>query len=110
MYRTGASQDGRESENQGGNTMSTNPQDGSRPTLVLVHGAWADGSGWQGVYDQLNDTYSVRIVQEPTFHSKATSRRPRWSLASRANRASSSAIPMAEWWSPRRATIPKWRR
>jgi hypothetical protein len=28
--------------------MSTNPQDGSQPTVVLVHGAWADGSGWQG--------------------------------------------------------------
>src|SRR5215212_3919195 len=67
MYRTGASQDGRESENQGGNTMSTNPQDGSRPPVVLVHGAWADGSGWQGVYDQLKDTYSVRIVQEPNL-------------------------------------------
>ena len=47
--------------------MSTNPQDGSRPTVVLVHGAWADGSGWQGVYDQLKDTYSVRIVQEPNL-------------------------------------------
>ena len=47
--------------------MSTNPQDGSQPTVVLVHGAWADGSGWQGVYDQLKDTYSVRIVQEPNL-------------------------------------------
>jgi pimeloyl-ACP methyl ester carboxylesterase len=47
--------------------MSTNPHDGSRPTVVLVHGAWADGSGWQGVYDQLKDTYSVRIVQEPNL-------------------------------------------
>ena len=36
--------------------MSTNPQDGSRPTVVLVHGAWADGSGWQGVYNLLKDT------------------------------------------------------
>src|SRR5215213_6969675 len=47
--------------------MSTNPQDGSRPTVVLVHGAWADGSGWQGVYNHLKDTYSVRIVQEPNL-------------------------------------------
>jgi pimeloyl-ACP methyl ester carboxylesterase len=47
--------------------MRTKPQDGSRPTVVLVHGAWADGSGWQGVYDQLKDTYSVRIVQEPNL-------------------------------------------
>ena len=47
--------------------MSTNPQEGSRPTVVLVHGAWADGSGWQGVYNLLKDDYSVRIVQEPNL-------------------------------------------
>jgi pimeloyl-ACP methyl ester carboxylesterase len=47
--------------------MSTNPQDGSQPTVVLVHGAWADGSGWHGVYNLLKDTYSVRIVQNPTI-------------------------------------------
>jgi len=34
--------------------------------VVLVHGAWADGSGWKGVYDILvKDGYSVSIVQEP---------------------------------------------
>jgi pimeloyl-ACP methyl ester carboxylesterase len=34
--------------------------------VVLVHGAWADGSGWKGVYDILTkDGYSVSIVQEP---------------------------------------------
>src|SRR5215211_7891440 len=37
MCRKGASQDGRESENQGGNTMSMNPQDESRSTVVLVY-------------------------------------------------------------------------
>jgi pimeloyl-ACP methyl ester carboxylesterase len=47
--------------------MSTNPQDGSQPTVVLVHGGWADGSGWQGVYNLLKDTYNVRIVQEPNL-------------------------------------------
>src|ERR671921_200064 len=47
--------------------MSTNPQDGSQPSVVLVHGAWADGSGWQGVYNLLKDDYSVRIVQEPNL-------------------------------------------
>jgi pimeloyl-ACP methyl ester carboxylesterase len=47
--------------------MSINPQDGSRPTVVLVHGGFADGSGWQGVYNELKDTYSVRIVQEPNL-------------------------------------------
>jgi pimeloyl-ACP methyl ester carboxylesterase len=34
--------------------------------IVLVHGAWADGSGWKGVYEILvKDGYSVSIVQEP---------------------------------------------
>ena len=34
--------------------------------IVLVHGAWADGSGWKGVYDILvKDGYRVSIVQEP---------------------------------------------
>jgi len=34
--------------------------------IVLVHGAWADGSGWNGVYDILTkDGYKVSIVQEP---------------------------------------------
>ena len=34
--------------------------------IVLVHGAWADGSGWKGVYDILaKDGYNVSIVQEP---------------------------------------------
>src|SRR3979409_2643209 len=34
--------------------------------IVLVHGAWADGSGWRGVYDILvKDGYNVSIVKEP---------------------------------------------
>jgi len=34
--------------------------------IVLVHGAWADGSGWKGVFDILtSDGYKVTIVQEP---------------------------------------------
>ena len=34
--------------------------------IVLVHGAWADGSGWKGVYDILiKDAYNVSMVQEP---------------------------------------------
>ena len=34
--------------------------------IVLVHGAWADGSGWKAVYDILvKDGYNVSIVQEP---------------------------------------------
>jgi pimeloyl-ACP methyl ester carboxylesterase len=34
--------------------------------IVLVHGAWADASGWKGVYDILaKDGYNVTMVQEP---------------------------------------------
>jgi pimeloyl-ACP methyl ester carboxylesterase len=35
--------------------------------VVLVHGGFVDGSGWQGVYDALRkDGYTVAIVQNPT--------------------------------------------
>lgn len=43
--------------------------------IVLVHGAWADGSGWRGVYDILvEDGFNVSIVQEPetTFQDDVT--------------------------------------
>jgi pimeloyl-ACP methyl ester carboxylesterase len=46
----------------------TNAQAQKNPVknIVLVHGAWADGSGWKGVYDILaKDGYNVSIVQEP---------------------------------------------
>src|ERR1700694_1771819 len=34
--------------------------------IVLAHGAWADGSGWKGLYDiRVKDGYNVSIVQEP---------------------------------------------
>lgn len=34
--------------------------------VVLVHGAWADSSGWKAVYDTLvKDGYNVTLVQEP---------------------------------------------
>jgi pimeloyl-ACP methyl ester carboxylesterase len=36
--------------------------------VVLVHGGFVDGSGWQGVYDALKaDGYNVAIVQNPTL-------------------------------------------
>ena len=37
-------------------------------TVVLVHGGFVDGSGWEGVYKILRkDGYSVAIVQNPTI-------------------------------------------
>jgi pimeloyl-ACP methyl ester carboxylesterase len=36
--------------------------------IVLVHGGFVDGSGWEGVYKALKkDGYSVAIVQNPTI-------------------------------------------
>jgi len=36
--------------------------------IVLVHGGFADGAGWEGVYKILKkDGYSVSIVQNPTI-------------------------------------------
>ena len=36
--------------------------------IVLVHGNFVDGSGWQGVYDHLTaDGYRVAVVQNPTL-------------------------------------------
>jgi pimeloyl-ACP methyl ester carboxylesterase len=45
-------------------SMSTTPV----RNVVLVHGGFADGSGWQGVYDLLTaDGYRVSVVQNPTL-------------------------------------------
>jgi Alpha/beta hydrolase family len=42
--------------------------DGSAATVVLVHGGFVDGSGWQGVYQQLTkDGHAVSVVQNPTL-------------------------------------------
>ncbi|WP_167524812.1 alpha/beta fold hydrolase [Micromonospora taraxaci] len=47
-----------------GNLMSTNGR--GIENVVLVHGAFADGSGWRGVYDKLTTLgYRVTIVQNP---------------------------------------------
>src|SRR6202049_5078551 len=47
-------------------SAQNNNEDHRVRNIVLVHGAWADGSGWKGVYDILvKDGYNVSIVQEP---------------------------------------------
>jgi pimeloyl-ACP methyl ester carboxylesterase len=39
-----------------------------KPTVVLVHGAFVDGSGWEGVYTILKQNgYQVSIAQNPTI-------------------------------------------
>lgn len=42
------------------------PSDAAKPTIVLVHGAFADGTGWQHVIPLLEaDGYQVIAVQNP---------------------------------------------
>ena len=46
--------------------LSAQNQEHRVRNIVLVHGAWADGSGWKGVYEILvRDGYNVSVVQEP---------------------------------------------
>ncbi|HEX9352994.1 MAG TPA: alpha/beta hydrolase, partial [Streptosporangiaceae bacterium] len=45
--------------------MST---EGPARNVVLVHGGFVDGSGWQAVYNILTrDGYNVSVVQNPTL-------------------------------------------
>jgi pimeloyl-ACP methyl ester carboxylesterase len=40
-----------------------------KPSVVLVHGGFVDGAGWEGVHQILTqDGYDVRIVQNPTLN------------------------------------------
>src|SRR5258705_3338107 len=48
--------------------MSQARANGGVKNVVLVHGGFVDGSGWQGVYDTLKkDGYTRSIVQNPTI-------------------------------------------
>jgi pimeloyl-ACP methyl ester carboxylesterase len=48
--------------------MTDNTDSAPVGNVVLVHGGFVDGSGWQGVYDLLTaDGYRVSIVQNPTL-------------------------------------------
>ncbi|MDR3447174.1 MULTISPECIES: alpha/beta hydrolase [unclassified Dyella] len=39
----------------------------NQASIVLIHGGFVDGSGWQGVYQQLKSRgYDVTVVQNPT--------------------------------------------
>ena len=47
-------------------TQSAARHDGARPTIVLVHGAWADGAGWAAVAERLQRLgYTVDIPPNP---------------------------------------------
>jgi pimeloyl-ACP methyl ester carboxylesterase len=47
-------------------TASTSIVDGVRPTIVLVHGAWADNSSWDGEVAALQKQgYDARAISDP---------------------------------------------
>jgi pimeloyl-ACP methyl ester carboxylesterase len=47
-------------------TMSAPSKAADKPTIVLVHGAWVNGSGWRPVYEQLVARgYTVVVAQHP---------------------------------------------
>jgi pimeloyl-ACP methyl ester carboxylesterase len=49
--------------------------------VVLVHGGFVDGSGWQGVYESLTrDGFRVSIVQNPTLSLEGDAAATRWVL------------------------------
>src|SRR5712691_3319753 len=48
--------------------MAQTSASGGVRNVVLVHGGFVDGSGWQGVYKALKKSgYTVSIVQNPTI-------------------------------------------
>jgi pimeloyl-ACP methyl ester carboxylesterase len=50
-----------------GTTIAAAESDDRTTTVILVHGAFVDGSGWAGVHRILrNDGYQVIVVQNPT--------------------------------------------
>jgi len=49
-----------------GGTSGAIAQEPAKPTIVLVHGAFADSSGWNGVIEQLNkDGYTAIAASNP---------------------------------------------
>src|SRR5258707_1952976 len=52
----------------GENTMAQTKSTTVVRNIVLVHGGFVDGSGWEGVYNILKkDGYNVTVVQNPTI-------------------------------------------
>ena len=68
----------------------------ARPNIVLVHGAWADGSSWSSVIERLQaDGYHVTAPQFPSRRWQMMSPGFAKFWHSRTDRQSSSAIPTA---------------
>src|SRR3982074_804600 len=52
----------------GGSVVAQTGPSAAVKNVVLVHGGFVDGSGWEGVYKILKkDGYTVAVVQNPTI-------------------------------------------
>jgi len=52
----------------GGSVLAQTAPTAAVKNVVLVHGGFVDGSGWEGVYKILKkDGYTVAVVQNPTI-------------------------------------------
>jgi hypothetical protein len=77
----------------------------SASTVVLVHGGFVDGAGWEGVYKLLKkDGYDVSIVQNPTLNLAGDVAATRQVIAQAKGPWCWWAIPTAAWSSPRQVT------
>lgn len=71
-------------------------------TVVLVHGGFVDGSGWEGVYEILRkDGYPVTIVQNPTISLDDDVAVTKRAIAAAPVTSFLSAIHMVAWWYPK---------
>ena len=57
-------------------TTSAMAGDAAKPTIVLVHGAFADASGWYGVITQLNKDGYTAIARPTRCAPSAATPRP----------------------------------
>lgn len=68
-------------------------------SIVLVHGGFVDGSGWEGVYEILKkDGYDVSIVQNPTISLEDDVAFTKRAIAATPTTSSSSGTPTAALW------------
>ena len=66
--------------------------------VVLVHGGFVDGSGWEGVYQLLRrGGYRVSVVQHPTISLTDDVAATTRIVHAQTARWCSSATPMAAW-------------
>jgi len=50
-----------------GESTASSAASEARPTILLIHGGFVDGSGWERVFTRLRkDGYTVSVVQNPT--------------------------------------------